>query len=194
MWTLASTAVAAALVIPTIATAAAVTTPAAPTVSELAVTASATCLPVRKEPVVPAPKVVSTYPADGAVVRPGILVVRVTFDQSMSCQGFFAAGLRLPSPCPDDHQAWVLSYDRRTIRTVCHVNARTDYGLFISDRPGAIFVSLAGKPAPPYAFRFTSNGGRDVLSVKESMAEDDDAQPVAPKEEPLKVQEFHAPK
>lgn len=161
------------------------------TVSELEITPVASCLPVHNEPVVPPPKVISTYPANGAVVRPGVLVVRVTFDQSMSCKGFFAAGMRLQSPCPNDHQAWVLSYDRRTIRTVCYVKARSDYGLFLSDRPGNMFVSLAGKASAAYSIAFTSSGARDVLSVKESMAEDDDSQPVTPKDEPLKVRELH---
>jgi hypothetical protein len=187
------TVVSAALLAPAVAMSAPPTAapPEAATVSELAVTAAANCLPVRKEAVVPPPQIVSTYPSNGAVVRPGVLVVRVTFDQSMSCQGFFAGGMRLPSPCPEEHQAWVLSYDRRTIRTVCRVNARSDYGLFLSDRPGNIFVSLAGKPAAAYSIAFSSSGERDVLSVKESMAEDDDSQPVAPRDEPLKVQELH---
>src|SRR5258706_10088053 len=54
-------------------------------VSELTVTAKIKCLqPDSSQYRTNRPKVVSSYPAKGAVVRPGLLVVRVTFDQPMT--------------------------------------------------------------------------------------------------------------
>src|ERR1700761_6253877 len=38
---------------------------------------------------IPKPVVESIFPAPGAVVRPGVLVVRITFNVAMSCNGVF---------------------------------------------------------------------------------------------------------
>ena len=132
----------------------------ATTVDELSVQPSATCLQPRKDPQAQPPRIVSTFPAHGAVVRPGVLVLRITFDQPMSCKGFFTAAAEVKNPCPDDTQYWVLSYDRRTIRTACHTDGGQHYGVRVSDNSlqadsKTTFISLSGKRPTPYVLTLT---------------------------------------
>src|SRR5215469_3331262 len=75
------------------------------------------------------PRVVATFPADGAVVRPGVVVVRVTYDQPMACDASFDGTSDLPNPCPGRWREVTLSQDRRSFRTVCEVKADTRYRL-----------------------------------------------------------------
>ena len=96
---------------------------------ELTVTAQATCLDPKPDSFAVRPKIVSTFPANGAMVRPGVLVLRITFDQPMSCKGFFTGIPKLRNPCPLEHQHWVLSFDRKTIRTVCRADGVGAYGV-----------------------------------------------------------------
>ena len=60
-------------------------------VSELIVTAPVKCVPVDALHMRMGgrPKVVSAFPGKGDVIRPGLLVMRVTFDQPMACEGRF---------------------------------------------------------------------------------------------------------
>ena len=92
-------------------------------VSELDVNAKIECVPPRFDSRATRPRVISTYPANGAVVRPGLLIMRVTFDQPMSCAGYFAAVGAPQSPCDESgaQQRALMSFDRRTIRTPCLV-------------------------------------------------------------------------
>ena len=160
----------------------------------LTVTAAAQCLPSKLDNFAAHPKVVSTFPANGAMVRPGVLVIRVSFDQPMSCKGFFASVPSLPSPCPSDHQNWILSFDRRTIRTVCHSQPFTAYGVRIGDPLLSPLVSLAGRSLDSYEIRFTTSVGMDVRSTAESLAEDAEMQPALSAFEPLPLQEAHVKK
>ena len=94
------------------------------TVSELLVTAPIKCI---RAPMAPSgkwesrPRVVSAFPGKGDVVRPGLLIVRVTFDQKMVCDGGFQESPPLAYPAGPDPPHMLLSSDRLTIRTVRHV-------------------------------------------------------------------------
>jgi hypothetical protein len=146
-------------------------------VSELTVTAKLKCLePERGAARAERPKVVSSYPAKGAVVRPGLLVVRVTFDQPMTCDGFFFRDAPRQNPCPDSPQQMLLSYDRRTIRTVCIVQPNAEYGLSLSEDPNAkSFVGLAGLPSLPYRLDFATSEGPAIATVCDALAQDETA-------------------
>ncbi|MBS0362744.1 MAG: hypothetical protein JSR98_15315 [Proteobacteria bacterium] len=158
--------------------------PAAPTVSELVVTATkmvseltvtakARCLPPKSEERAERPKVVRSFPARGAVVRPGLLVVTVTFDRPMACEGRFDAAPPLPNPCPGDVQTMLLSYDRRTIRTACVVEPGREYGFTLGQDPtGDTFIGLTGLPAQPARITFSTSNDPAVSDVCEALAED----------------------
>ena len=145
------------------------------TVAELTVTAPIQCLEPDKMPSRPErPNVVSTFPKRSAVIRPGLLVVRVTFDRPMACDGAFTPDPPLPNPCPGADRTMLLSYDRRTVRTVCMVEPGAQYGLWVSRDPaGQSFVGLAGLPSLPYRLTFSTSSEAPIATVCDALAEDD---------------------
>lgn len=164
--------------------------PAATSADELTVTSRAECLEPKRDPQRPAPHVVSTFPARGAVVRPGMLYLRATFDEPMSCRGFFAAMAHMRSPCGQERQNWVLSFDRKTIRTLCYTEPNSAYGVRLSpDQAGARFVSLSGRDLEPYDLTFTTSAGPLVETTGDALDEDVEMRP-PPKMEPIPLQQF----
>jgi hypothetical protein len=158
---------------------------------ELTVTPEAACLAPKPDRSAPRPRVVSTFPANGAQVRPGVLVLRITFDRPMSCSGFFTGIPKLKNPCPLGHQQWTLSFDRKVIRTVCRVEPTGAYGVGVSGNPDATFLSLAARPLEPYEFRFTTSAAPDVLTTGESLDQDPDFPPPKPEFVPIELQTAH---
>ena len=161
----------------------------APSTEELTVTAQASCLPPRRDNSLEPPRVVSTFPAHGQVVRPGVLYLRVTFDQPMTCKGFFGAMAHVKTPCGTGRQVWLLSFDRKTIRTLCHTDPMSQYGLRISGAADAQLISLGGHPLAPYEFTFMTNSGPEVASPSESLSEDTEMFPPS-LGTPIQMQEF----
>lgn len=160
------------------------------TADELTVTSRAACLEPKRDPQMPAPHVVSTFPARGAVVRPGMLYLRATFDEPMSCKGFFAAIDQMRSPCGSERQNWVLSFDRKTIRTLCYTEPNSAYGVRLSmNQPRARFVSLSGRDLEPYDLTFTTSAGPVVTTTGDALDQDVEMLP-PPKMEPIPLQQF----
>lgn len=147
---------------------------AAKTVSELLVTGAIRCLKPEDRAGASRPKVVSAFPARGAEVRPGLLVVRVTFDQPIACAGRFDADPPLTDPCPGHPREMLLSYDRRTVRTLCMVEPGAQYGFSLGQDPNAeTFLALAGGlPAQPAKLAFTTSAGPAITNVCEALAQD----------------------
>jgi hypothetical protein len=143
-------------------------------VSELTVTAAARCLPPeRGGEHAERPKVVGSFPARGAVVRPGLLVIKVTFDRPMACEGRFEDAAPLPNPCPGEMQHMLLSYDRRTVRTVCVVEPGRSYGFSLGeDLTRSTFVGLSGLPVLPARVTFSTSSDALVSDVCQALAED----------------------
>ncbi len=149
--------------------------PPAATLSGVTVAQPKRCLGAAfpADPTIPAPRVVSTYPASGAVVRPGVLVVRITFDLPMTCDGLLARDGNLRFPCHAGPRDMVLSFDRRTIRTVCQTSPGLTYGLQIDPKGAPYpFLSMAGHRAEPYEVTFSASNDRPLDSVHEALAED----------------------
>lgn len=141
-------------------------------VSEIVVTPQAKCLTARPNLAARSPRIVGTFPADNAVIRPGLLVVRITFDRPMTCSGFLMDRAPLRSPCPLARQKMVLTFDRRTIRLLCETTANTTYGLRIGDEMFHAFTSLEARPAAPQELTFTTNDGPRIEGVPEALAQD----------------------
>jgi hypothetical protein len=150
--------------------------------SELTVSPEAKCLGPKlpADRGIPRPRIVSSFPAPGAVVRPGILVLRITFDMPMSCDGIFQEDPPWRKPCPGSVQRLALSYDRRTIRMACLVDGNTRYGLRMNATPSFRFVSLAGWPSPPYELTFSTSSQAEVTTLEEAQAQDTQMPPAAP--------------
>jgi hypothetical protein len=115
----------------------------------------------------PSPKVVSSFPAKGDVVRPGLLVLRVTFDRPMTCLGLLQNHLPFPDPCPPPLRQPMISRDKRTFLTVCMVEANRHYGLWLDN-----FASVGGRTLPPYELVFDSSDRSDIATLEEAVAQD----------------------
>jgi hypothetical protein len=159
---------------PTALTGVTVAVPRRPALSELTVSPPRKCLEPRRpaDPQVPPPRVVGAFPAPGAMVRPGILVLRVTFDLPMSCEGSFAAALPLHNPCPGGVHDMLLTYDRRTFRTVCILEKNAHYGLWLNQTIFHRFTSLAGRSSQAYEITFSTSSEPAVDNVRDALAED----------------------
>jgi len=163
-------------------------------VQGLTVKPEAKCLGPRLKPdkSIPPPVVESIYPADGAVVRPGILIVRITFNVAMSCNGIFLKRPPMDRPCDNpQRQEFMLSYDRKTIRMKCKVSPNRRYGFRMNNDPAyeqfgpdivpkVNFMSLAGSPLQPFELTFTTSSGPELTSVEAAEAEDEGAPANAP--------------
>jgi hypothetical protein len=150
------------------------------TVDEIAILPRATCLAPSQDPNVPPPKIVSTFPAQGDIVRPGVLVVRITFDRPMSCDGFVFSDPILDQACPKDRQDLLLSLDRKTVRTICHPPPVGAFSLWLNENPASgprpnlknQFISLTGWPAQPFRLTFSTSNGKRVRTLREALLED----------------------
>lgn len=155
-------------------------------VQGLVITPSQVCLKPRKppDPDVPPPKLVSSFPADGAEVKPGILVLRLTFDLPMACPGTLGADFPIANPCPAPLIDPVISKDRRTFLTICVVGAKLRYAIWLNrsrvnplvERAAAStairWTSLAGHHVTDQEITFTTSGGEKVRTVHDAIAED----------------------
>lgn len=146
-------------------------------VDGVTVSPPAKCLPphVRPTPGVPAPRVVSTFPARGAVVRPGLLVVRITVDLPMACGGAYLDAAPLRAPFPSGDRQVRLSSDRRTFRVLGAVAANGSYGFWMNRAPVRDFVGISGRPMEPYNLTFRTSDGAPVTTVTEALAQDPSA-------------------
>jgi hypothetical protein len=91
----------------------------------------------------------------------------------MTCDGFFLRDAPRQSPCPVTSQELLLSYDRRTVRTVCVVQPNAEYGLSLSEDPNAkSFVGLSGLPSMPYRLDFATSEGPVVTTVCDALTQD----------------------
>jgi hypothetical protein len=128
------------------------------------------------------PRVVSTYPAADAVVAPGLLIIRVTFDQPMSCAGYFAAADPAHNPCDESgaQQRFLMSFDRRTVRTPCLVLPNTRYRLWMNEPRADLsagpsapqFVGMNGWRMDGHRLSFTTSAQPPVETVREALGQD----------------------
>jgi hypothetical protein len=150
-----------------------------PTVEELAVIARAECLPAKPEKGSTSPRIVSTYPRQDQEIRPGLVILRVTFDKPMACSGFFAV---LPSreknPCSGAHQDFsrqnfLMSYDRKTIRVPCVVEAGKSYTLGLNEmNVSPVFNSLQQRLLAPYRMNFRASSAAPIQTIPDALSAD----------------------
>jgi hypothetical protein len=110
----------------------------------------------------PPPKVIRTMPAPGSTVRPGAMVLSVTFDQPMAC----AANLSnspFPLPCPGGAGVVIMTPDRHTLTTVCQVEAGASYSMPLVD-----FISAGGVKSARYDLAFTTSTDAPIANAGEA--------------------------
>ncbi len=116
------------------------------------------------------PRVVDSYPAQGVVVSPGMVRVRVTFDAPMSCFSEVTADGGERDPCQPDG-TWELP-GRRSFVMQCRLEPSTDYRMRFRRDEGRGFVGLSGRPAEPFDLAFTTATGPPVTSTDQAAALD----------------------
>ena len=112
----------------------------------------------------PPPKVIRTMPAPGSVVRPGVMVLSVTFDRPMACKANLSDS-PFPLPCPGGAGAVLISLDRRTLTTVCQVEAGASYSMPLVD-----FVGEGGAKSERYDLIFTTSTEAPALDALQARA------------------------
>ena len=124
---------------------------------------------VRAHPRTP-PVVVATYPAQGAVVAGGTLVLKVVFDQAMSPEGWSyakAAGADFPACLPRPR----LLADERTFVLLCSTVRGRPYGVGLNADPADGFADASGRFAGRLELKFaTVADGELVRPVSEALA------------------------
>lgn len=124
--------------------------------------------PVTVMPKTEPPRVVATYPATGQAIAPGVLVIKVTFDQPMSPTGFnFAASPA--SETPECLPTPRLLDDRKSFVLLCRVTAGKTYGLSLNGAAAGGFVNLAENRAVASAMSFSVTPGDPVTTLRRAM-------------------------
>lgn len=141
------------------------------TVSALEVMATTRCRFAQRDRGARSPVLVDSFPAEGAEVRPGLLIIRLTFDRPMTCDGVLTQMRRVDTPCRTT-QRMALSFNQRTIRVACLTEAGKSYGFRLSDMPNQTFVSQDGGEAKGHGVRFKASLGEPVLTLEEALMQD----------------------
>jgi hypothetical protein len=127
--------------------------------------------PVKEVVVVggPGPKVVGSFPAEGAQVSAGVLVLKVVFDQPMAPDSW-SYGPAENRALPNCLERPRLLADKRTAVLLCSVTAHTSYAVQINPTPR--FASADGRAAKPVVLHFAT-GDVAVRSLHDALAQAD---------------------
>lgn len=130
--------------------------------------------PVTVMPPTEKPKVVATWPENGQAVAPGVLVLKVAFDQQMTPRDFAydlggsgsGAGDRL-----DCLKTPRLLNDNKTFVLLCTTLPGKTYAVALN--PGAAggpaFSNLAENRAEPSTLTFTTGAGEPVTKLRDAI-------------------------
>jgi DNA-binding CsgD family transcriptional regulator len=100
------------------------------------------------------PRVVSTFPAPGAVVKPGRIDLRVTFDRPMRQQSFSFVQ-KSPDTYPDcGSNRPAQSADGRTFTLACRIEPGRQYEIWFNSEPYMNFADEKDVAAIPHGLRF----------------------------------------
>jgi hypothetical protein len=114
------------------------------------------------------PKLVSTYPAQGEAVAPGVLILKVAFDQQMSPSAWNYAPAPGAEPM-DCVKTPRLLPDQKTFVLLCRVLSNRTYGVTLNAlRPGG-FANLGDNPAQTAVLTFKVEGNDPVTTVRRAM-------------------------
>ncbi|NGM49091.1 hypothetical protein G5B46_05675 [Caulobacter sp. 602-2] len=124
--------------------------------------------PVTVMPPTQPPKVTATWPAAGETVAPGILVLKVSFDQKMLPGGWnYAAAAG--GEKPECVRAPRLLNDRKTFVLLCSTKPGKGYAVaFNAVREGG-FANEAENPALTAELAFTTSKDPSVYTLKSAM-------------------------
>lgn len=114
------------------------------------------------------PKMVSTYPAQGATVAPGVLILKVAFDQQMSPSAWNYAPAPDVTPMDCVKTPRLLS-DQKTFVLLCRVLGNRDYGVTFNAQRAGGFANLGDNPAETAALTFKVGADDPVTTLRRAM-------------------------
>ena len=129
------------------------------------------------------PHVQSTFPARGAKVAPGLLVLRVTYDTRMRPEGWSYAK-ESGAEYPDCAKSPRLLDDRRSFVLICRTLPNKAYAVWFNRPPLDDFASAGRRPAIPYELKFATSDDDPVRTLPEAMKADPALSTVANPVEP----------
>jgi len=119
-----------------------------------------TVSPLTVYPKTDPPKVVGTWPAAGSTIAPGVLVVRITFDQPMVEDGF-DVGASAEAPAPKCLKTLRRLNDEKSFVLLCTTAANSRYALAFNSGTAGGFASLGGTRAAAATLVFSTNDADD---------------------------------
>ena len=117
---------------------------------------------------VPPPAIFATFPGEACTVAPGVLVLKVAFDQRMQGDAWSYA----PLAGTDDPKCLGvprLLSDEKTFVLLCTVEAGKTYGVGLNLASGKAFVDRGGRKPPPMELRFKTSAAEPVRTVRAAM-------------------------
>ena len=135
---------------------------AVPTAHVSSVTVTATRTP---------PHVQSTFPADGAKVAPGLLVLRVTYDTRMRADGWSYARAS-EADYPDCASSPRLLDDGRSFVLICRTLPAKSYAVWFNRPPLQDFSSHSKRPAVPFELKFLTTDEDPVRTLPDAVKAD----------------------
>lgn len=114
------------------------------------------------------PKLVSSYPAQDQVVAPGVLVLKVAFDQQMSPTAWNYAPAEGAEPM-DCVKTPRLLADRKTFVLLCRVQANRTYGVTLNAERVGGFANLGDNPAQTATLTFKVSAEAPVTTLRRAM-------------------------
>lgn len=114
------------------------------------------------------PKLVFSYPAEGQAVAPGVLILKLTFDQRMTAKGF-DIGAAPGAEAPDCVKTPRLLNDGKTFVLLCTGLSARSYVLAFNAQAEGGFQNLAEKRALPVTLSFSTTNAEPVRSLSAAM-------------------------
>jgi hypothetical protein len=128
--------------------------------------------PITVMPPTQKPKVVTTWPAAGQAVAPGVLVLKVVFDQQMTPRDF-AYGPGPGGEMPECLKTPRLLNDNKTYVLLCRTLPGKTYAVSLNKNPGpgpaGGFANLAENRAEPSELTFTTQAGDPVTKLRDAI-------------------------
>ena len=113
------------------------------------------------------PKVVDTFPAEGKTVAPGVLIVKVTFDQKMDPGGWdFGKGADAYPQCLDRPR---LLPDGKTFVLLCTAPGKSKFSMTFDASGSGGFENLAGQKATMASLNFATDDGKSIATIADAM-------------------------
>jgi hypothetical protein len=117
------------------------------------------------------PKVVSTYPGQGASIAPGILIIRISYDTRMQGQSWSYVSSR-DGEYPECAASPRLLDDHKSFALICRTLPKKTYALWFNHGDYQNFTSVSHRPAAAYELKFTTSDADPVWTLEDAIKAD----------------------